>query len=187
MDGDGLPELVFAFPRAESVSLASVEPFQDHNLVADLLNMGNLEYNAAYPFAAPTWHPNESQFARGGVVLVSSHNTILKDPNELNRKAARVVDLHEVGQIFSSMARPRLLTYARDEQANGNNTCVHCATNGPAGGCPPPDPNDPNSSKTEISQCESAVGLRFLQRAAGRFLATLDGPVLRAGDHPTAV
>jgi hypothetical protein len=113
MDGDDLPELVFSFPRAESINLGEETPSIQHpELFPDLSGMGNLEYNAFFGLP-PTWHPNQAQFTRGGVVIVSSHNEMLRDPTFLSRKADRVFDLHETGQLFSGMARPSLVPYIR--------------------------------------------------------------------------
>ncbi len=113
MDGDGMPELVFSFPRVESINLGLEVPSIQHpELFPDLTGMGNLEYNAFYGLI-PVWHPNESQFTRGGVVIVSSHNELLQNPNLLNRKSDRVLDLHEAGQLFSGMSRPGLVPYIR--------------------------------------------------------------------------
>ncbi len=98
MDGDELPEIVFSFPRVESLSLANqVDGVQV--VMPDVDGMGTLEYDA---YTTGTWQTNEAQFTRGGIVIVSSHNEILRDPDHtmLNRKGDRGVDLHEVGQIF---------------------------------------------------------------------------------------
>ncbi len=113
MDGDARPELVFSFPRAESINLGEVAPTIQHpELAPDLGGMGNLEYQAFYG-NPPSWHEDESQFTRGGVVIVSSHNEMLRDPALLSRKADRVFDLHEAGQLFSGMGRPNLSAFIR--------------------------------------------------------------------------
>ncbi len=111
MDGDELPEIVFSFPRAESISLGQSNPAVQHpELFPDLAGMGDLEFDAMTPFG---WTPNVSQFTRGGIVIVSSSNEIIRNQNVLNRKSDRVFDLHETGQLFSGMARPGLVPYVR--------------------------------------------------------------------------
>ncbi|MFH1746748.1 MAG: hypothetical protein ABIG44_06850 [Planctomycetota bacterium] len=115
MDGDELPELVFGFPRVESVSLAVDDSrFQQPGLFPDLPSMGDLEYNAvAQGMSGPYWDRDKAQFTRGGVVIVSSHNYNLQDPQLLNRKSDRRIDLHEVGQLFGMMGRNSLQMYVR--------------------------------------------------------------------------
>jgi hypothetical protein len=102
------------------------------------------------------WNPNESQFSRGGVVIVSSHNELLQYPFLLNRKSDRVIDLHEVGQLFNDMLVPRLIPYI--EEVEYRDPAVVCADcdNEPADGAElgvfeapedpnfPGDPTDPN-------------------------------------------
>ncbi|MFQ5806790.1 MAG: hypothetical protein ACE5I3_10110 [Phycisphaerae bacterium] len=101
MDGDDLPEIVFSFPRVESVSLQNdAATVQAPDLRPDIGGMGSAELDA-FSYSSGTWFPNVSQFARGGIVIVSSHNRILKDPTRQNRKFDRLMDLHEVGQMFS--------------------------------------------------------------------------------------
>lgn len=104
MDGDQKPELVFAFPRVESVSLNNTSWRQP--VRPDTYGMGALEYDA-YDYTAGQWKINEAQFTRGGVVIVSSQDNMLKDPGRLNRKGDRVLDLAEVGQMFTQMGRAR--------------------------------------------------------------------------------
>ncbi len=151
MDGDDLPELVFSFPRVESINLGETDPSIQHSeLVPDLPGMGRLEYNA-YKFNgfAFQWYPNESQFTRGGVVIVSSHNELLRFPTLLNRKSDRFMDLHEVGQLFDSMSRPQLVPYIRSLVWRGE-TCADCDLEPPSN-CDPGelgDPNDPNDQGT---------------------------------------
>ncbi|MCH8805993.1 MAG: FG-GAP repeat protein [Planctomycetes bacterium] len=108
MDGDDLPELVFSFPRVESVSLAAGAPVQHPELFPDISGMGSLEYNA---LGQNGWVPNTAQFTRGGIVIVSSHNEMLKRAELRNRKFDRVIDLHEVGQLFNSHFPPSLVPY----------------------------------------------------------------------------
>jgi hypothetical protein len=115
MDGDDLPELVFSFPRVESLALRAQPPYQHPDLIADIGDTGNLEYDAidysvfdpADPNGTydPAWRDDTAQFTRGGIVIVSSHNEMLKDPTQLTRKFDRVLDLHEIGQMFSWMKR----------------------------------------------------------------------------------
>ena len=113
MDGDDLAEIVFSFPRVESVSLQEQDPTIQHpELVPDIGGMGAYEYNAFYGMI-PAWHPDEAQFTRGGIVIVSSHNELLTDPEMVSRKFDRVLDLHEVGQMFNFMNRASLRPYIR--------------------------------------------------------------------------
>lgn len=110
MDGDDLPEMVFSFPRVESMNLGITDlNFQHPELFPDLTGMGSLEYNALDPLAG--WIPNTAQFTRGGIVIVSSHNALLQDERLRNRKFDRVIDLHEVGQLFNNHSRPTLVPY----------------------------------------------------------------------------
>jgi len=122
MDGDELPELVFSFPRVESLNLgASVSlnvppapPFFQHpELLADEPGMGLLEYDAI-DYMGGSWITNKAQFTRGGIVIVSSHNQMLTDAGAVTRKFGRVFDLHEVGQMFQFMVRPSLAEYIRN-------------------------------------------------------------------------
>jgi hypothetical protein len=118
MDGDDLPEIAFSFPRSESVCLEETDPTIQHpDLIWDEQGMGVLEYNAFYSdmpgMMPPTWHPNEAQFTRGGVVIVSSHNEMLQDNDVWTRTGDRVLDLHEIGQMFNFMVRPSISMYIR--------------------------------------------------------------------------
>jgi hypothetical protein len=111
IDGDEIPEIVFAFPRVESLNLGVDDVrVQDPSLLPDIPDMGSLEYNAWDPVFA-VWTKDVAQFTRGGVVIVSSHNSIITDPGARNRKSDRVLDLHEVGQMFNSMSRPSLIPF----------------------------------------------------------------------------
>ncbi len=126
MDGDNLPEMVFSFPRVESVSLQvegqQFPQVQLPQLNPDIGGMGNLEYSAWNPASPPiptnpsagTWNVNKAQFTRGGVVIVSSHNRIIRNRLLTNRRSDRVLDLHEVGQLFSGMSRAQLKQYIRE-------------------------------------------------------------------------
>lgn len=112
MDGDDLPELVFSFPRVESLALRVTDPTMQHpELAPDVADMGTLEYSAYYGTPTMTWHANEAQFTRGGIVIVSSHNRMLTDRTVESRKDDRVVDLLEIGQMFSWMKRPAPAPY----------------------------------------------------------------------------
>ena len=143
MDGDNLPEIVFSFPRAESINLGNTAATIQHpDLFPDKAGMGALEYEAYYGVPVPTWHPNEAQFTRGGIVIASSHDLMLRDSNALNRKSDRVVDLHEVGQMFNAMGRPSLVPYVRQvlrrdqlafPRTNLFVVCADCDTLPPAG------------------------------------------------------
>jgi hypothetical protein len=142
MDGDNLPELVFSFPRVESINLGETNPTIQHpELAPDLPAMGNLEYTAFYGLP-PTWHPNEAQFTRGGIVIVSSHDEMLRFPTLKNRKSDRVLDLHEVGQLFSNMGRPGLIPYIRQVVPRSPAVCADC--DGVPGDF---DPGDPESGQ----------------------------------------
>lgn len=117
IDGDARPELVFSFPRVESLNLGAPAQvagtaFQHPDLVPDLAGMGELEYDAI-DYSTGNWNDNVAQFTRGGIVIVSSQNDLLSDRNVLNRKFDRVIDLHEVGQLFTSMTRSSLKMYVR--------------------------------------------------------------------------
>lgn len=118
MDGDGYPELVFCFPRVESVPIIlgrneaemKVQSVPPDGVVGD----ANLEYNA-YRYDEDEgkfrWFPNEAQFTRGGIVIVSSHNYLLRQTDHLNRRGDRVLDLAEVGQIFDSQGAPAYVPF----------------------------------------------------------------------------
>lgn len=113
MDGDDLPEIAFCFPRVESINLGVSHPaFQHPELFPDEPGMGGYEYDAI-DYMGPSWIPNKAQFGRGGIVLVSSHNEMLTNPEQWSRKFDRVLDLHEVGQMFSWMTRASLAPYLR--------------------------------------------------------------------------
>jgi hypothetical protein len=81
VDGDGRDELVFGFPKAASRG-HNVHPRQ--NGVVDPRSLGTLE--------------REDQFLRGGVVIVSSRNTIFSNPDA----ETPVINLDLVGQRFDS-------------------------------------------------------------------------------------
>lgn len=162
MDGDDLPELVFGFPRVESVSLAETSPLvqgQNNTTFPDLPGMGSLEFNAFVP--PDTWNTNMAQFTRGGIVIVSSHNSLLRNRNRLNRKFDRVLDLHEVGQLFTNMRRPNLELYVIDVAPDVNDPfgcedCIVCTNcNGPPGEPPCNPPTNPDGSPGEPEPPES--------------------------------
>lgn len=136
MDGDDLPELVFSFPRAESINigtpLAVVNP-----VTPDIPGMGTFEWDPliidpANPDLSPDvtnptkWWRNTAQFARGGIVIVSSHNSMLKFPTLLNRKGDRVVDLHEVGQLFNKQAAGEFLPQPYVRSSFSFRSVVNC-------------------------------------------------------------
>ncbi len=129
MDGDDLPEIVFSFPRIESVSLQNdAAAVQEPDLRPDRGWMGAAEFDA-FDYSTGEWTPNQTQFARGGVVIVSSHNDILKDPDRQNRKFDRLMDLHEVGQMFGSkeggssgMGFPEFVPYLKDDNVEAKTT-----------------------------------------------------------------
>ncbi|MGD8453542.1 MAG: hypothetical protein PVJ57_17145 [Phycisphaerae bacterium] len=150
MDGDNLAELVFSFPRVESLTLESpafVEgvPYQHPELVADVNGMGRFEFDAI-DYNSGAWVPDQVQFARGGIVIVSSHNEMLQDSGTLTRKFDRVLDLHEVGEMFDFMVRPSLAMYMRDLYPNpaGFFGCEDCIEETPEGCvCGGEDPDVP--------------------------------------------
>ncbi len=82
VDADGRRELVFGFPNVESRG-HNIDPDQDG--VADPTTLGSLE------------RPN--QFLRGGVVIVSSKNSIVRNPDT----GSPVINLDLVGQRFQEM------------------------------------------------------------------------------------
>jgi hypothetical protein len=83
-DNDGKMEIAFGVPWCNSYSLKYQIPFIDLTVLSD----GRLE--------------NNGQFLRGGIVIVSSRNELMTDRNEISRHLDRVLQLHEVGQIFES-------------------------------------------------------------------------------------
>ncbi|MEW6249516.1 MAG: FG-GAP repeat protein [Planctomycetota bacterium] len=183
MDGDNLPEMVFGFPRVESVSLATEAnkysdfKFQHPLLKADLARMGDLEYDAG---RTATWETNRSHFARGGIVIVSSQNEIVRDPNTRNRHSDRLVDLHEVGQLFNTMSRPSLIGFPTTcigvptpiPDPTGFVSCQSgCVPPGNVGGCPT-DPNDPNVPYTECLHWYGIWDVSFTNQGPGGFHQT---------------
>lgn len=117
MDGDELPDLVFSFPRVESISLWH-NPWQYDELSPYATGMGTLEYDPSMDLVdtdgairqevqvdGHTWLKNRTQFTRGGIVIVSSQNVMLADRNRLSPRGTRVIDLHETGQFFNNMNR----------------------------------------------------------------------------------
>jgi len=86
-DNDGKQEIVFGFPYCNSFSLwyqssIGMTP-------APLVSMGRLE--------------NNGHFLRGGIVMVSSTNPLINNRTSLSRHFDRILQLHEVGQLFSQM------------------------------------------------------------------------------------
>ena len=147
MDGDDLAELVFSFPRVESLCLTAPDwvgntPFQHPELLPDEPGMGTLEYDAI-DYMGGTWIANRAQFTRGGIVIVSSHNEMLTNPQQVSRKFDRVLDLHEMGQMFNFMVRPGLGTYVRKITPNDPFIdCADCIPQVPDGCvCASDDPN----------------------------------------------
>jgi hypothetical protein len=167
MDGDDLPEIVFSFPRAESISLGvgpDVYPpgvpwyqIQHPDLAPDEDGMGAYEFNAYHNagewgvYDSPTWNTDEAQFTRGGIVIVSSHNDMLRDNTVWTRKGDRILDLHEVGQMFEWMTRASLACYIRQVYIGDPNVidpnspgCWDCEPDsGECGG----DPNNPQETE----------------------------------------
>ncbi|MHC4445561.1 MAG: hypothetical protein ACYTA5_23430 [Planctomycetota bacterium] len=83
-DGDGIGELVFSFPWCNSYSLLYQSADGFHPA----------------PLGAQGWLENNGHFLRGGVVVVSSMNPILQNRTATSRNFDRVIQLHEVGQMF---------------------------------------------------------------------------------------
>lgn len=81
VDGDGRDEMVFGIPNTDSRG-HNVDPEQ--NGVVDPRSLASLE--------------REKQFTRGGVILVSSRNSILRDPT----RGEPVILLDMVGQDFDA-------------------------------------------------------------------------------------
>ncbi len=168
MDGDELPDLAFGFPRVESIALSINDSrVQSPSLFPDISGMGSLEFNA-WNAATGTWNNNLAQFTRGGVVIVSSHNTVLQNPIAQNRRNSRAIDLHEVGQMFSAMARPGLVRYVRQVRA-GN----------PAQGmltCPvDPPTNPPTTIDLTWPRWNVVWDVVFTNQPAGGFLMPWTG------------
>lgn len=88
-DGDGKKELVFSFPWCNSYSLG----FQTAQYQQDgVPGLGRLE--------------NNGHFLRGGLVIVSSQNPLIRSRTAISRRLDRVLQLHQVGQVFTSMVIP---------------------------------------------------------------------------------
>ncbi|HOQ85970.1 MAG TPA: integrin alpha [Phycisphaerae bacterium] len=87
-DNDGKRELVFGFPWCNSISLWNQAVYGIHPHPED--DMGRLE--------------NDGHFLRGGTVIVSSANSLLSDRQAVSDHYDRVIQLHEVGQIFQNMS-----------------------------------------------------------------------------------
>ena len=86
-DGDGLREIVFGIPYCNSYSLWNQQ--SDGIQPAPMNCMGRLE--------------NNGHLLRGGVIMVSSNNSLLTSREAVSRHGDRVMQLHQVGQIFSPM------------------------------------------------------------------------------------
>jgi hypothetical protein len=163
MDGDELPELVFSFPRVESLNLGASDwvgsnAFQHPELLPDEPGaVGGLEYDAI-DYMSGSWITNKAQFTRGGIVIVSSHNRMLTDADTVTRKFDRVLDLHEVGQMFDFMVRPSLASYIRDQIQNDPfENCADCIPEvwEIADECDEPAETDPNAPGYPDPCCES--------------------------------
>lgn len=87
-DNDGKKELVFAFPFCNSYSLRYQAIDGIHP--APPRDIGRLEENG--------------HFLRGGLVIVSSTNSLLNSRTALSRHFDRTLMLQEVGQVFSNMS-----------------------------------------------------------------------------------
>ena len=162
MDGDGLPDLVFSFPRTESITLTN-NPWQPP-VSAPYTPMGSLEYDPDRDGAdtvdlpdpnnpgsflqqrsdfevtvdGSTWLKNRTQFTRGGIVICSSSNAMFKSTTQLGTRGDRVIDLHEVGQMFTNMRRAEQVPRLVSETASPD-SCFACDPNA-TDSCG--DPND---------------------------------------------
>ena len=110
-DGDGQQELVFSFPYCNSYSLENQVGVNPDPVIGN----GRLE--------------NNGHFLRGGVVVVSSRNPLLASRTAVSRHYDRVLQLHQVGQIFSQMLLDPLppALPAKEDQCGGdgaNDTAV---------------------------------------------------------------
>ncbi len=160
MDGDDLPELVFSFPRVESLNLGAPawlgsNAFQHPELLVDqdIASAGSLEYDAI-DYMGGSWITDRAQFTRGGIVVVSSHNELLTDPAQVTRKFDRVLDLHEIGQLFTWMNRPSPWPYIRAVNLDPNDPfgCFDCIPQSPQG-CECTDTNE-----NPDDDCEEGCG-----------------------------
>ncbi|MBP7935733.1 MAG: FG-GAP repeat protein [Phycisphaerae bacterium] len=86
-DGDNRQELVFGFPYCNSFSLSNQVVDGIHP--APLPALGRLE--------------NNGHFLRGGVITLSSRNSLLANRRAVSRHFDRVIQLDEVGQVFEDM------------------------------------------------------------------------------------
>ncbi len=86
-DGDGKKEIVFSFPWCNSYSLSYQVLNGSHP--APRPSLGRLE--------------NNGHFLRGGLVIVSSTNSLLNSRTAVSRHFDRVLMLQEVGQVFNNM------------------------------------------------------------------------------------
>jgi len=183
MDGDRLPELVFSFPRVESLTLGDPPfvagvPFQHPDLKPDLPGMGSLEYTGVQ--AGGGWEAGKTQFVRGGIVIVSSHNAMLKQSSALGWRGQRVLDLHEVGQLFDAMSPPTLARLLAS--LSSFKKCADCIPQTPPG-CVCGDPQKPctegcgscggipqNEQETEYSEDTRLWDTYFVEQGPGGFL-----------------
>ncbi len=170
MDGDEKPELVFSFPRVESVTLAHTYPLQHLALEPTIWGMGFLEMDAEI---GGQWLQETAQFTRGGMVIVSSQNDLLVNRNQITRKSDRILDLHEVGQMFTSMGRPGVQLYLKRIEeippAAGEIYCSDCVPNvwdedtecpeGEGQKCDPNDPTNPACPCECQEGCEACGGI----------------------------
>ena len=216
MDGDNLPEIVFSFPRVESLSLidqayldeyprdsipddidrdGAPDFYQHPDLVSNIENLGLYEYSVLREInqdvrfqvptpdpntvVIPTWKGDRAQFTRGGLVIVSSHTQMFADRDLLNRKGQRLIDLHEVGQVFSlqsSQVNDRV--YVRE--SNKVNTDVAC-------------PDDAPGETTDYTEDYIWLDIYFADQALGgfaqkwhyQFPAAQDPPLANARLFPT--
>jgi hypothetical protein len=169
MDGDDLPELVFSFPRVESVTLGETSSYQHPLLMPDLAFMGEFEMRAVNNMTG-AWIPQLAQFTRGGIVLVSSHNDMLRDRVVRTRRDDRVLDLQEVGQLFLGMERPGVAPFRRSivdvtPQPGSPDypPCTDCVANvwDATTQCPNTDPPtlcDPNNPENPDCPCKCTAG-----------------------------
>lgn len=83
-DGDGIAELAFGFPFCNSLSLYYQQDLRITQFVYP--GAGRLE--------------NNGHFLRGGLVIVSSRNPLMRNREVVNRTGDRTLSLHEVGQLY---------------------------------------------------------------------------------------
>ncbi len=110
-DNDGKRELVFTFPWCNSYRLSY--QVADGTHPAPLPALGRLE--------------NNGHFLRGGLVIVSSTNSLLTSRTALSRQFDRLMMLQEVGQVFENM-RWDVMGNGRFDLPAAENFIPYCCT-----------------------------------------------------------